>query len=844
MPSKADAPDRPHLEYRELGYDPIPICPPGAPLAPGSKIDPTQAGKIPARRGSNGYWAGFDWWRHEASNAELERWAESGAGVGLRTGLPGSVVGLDIDCLDAGLAEWVEGQARQCLGNAPLRIGQAPKRMLVYAIEDSPLSEPIGNLQLRLVAESSEGDGELVESSEGDGELVETRGRGQQIVVDGVHPATGQPYEWPDGPLPAWDELPVVDADDMAALFQRLADRASEAGYQAARLSVSGAGTDRDRIDQDALKGRDLDHLAEAVAAIRNTSEQFPGRADYVRVANAIKAAFADDEERGLSVWLDWCSRWEDGDNDPDVARDDWRRCKPPFELGAPWLYELARADGFNDAPRLFEVHDDPEPGEADTTETGPGGSTGVEYWDRYIWVESLERFVDLRNHTLLSASQFAARYPSVGKGIRSQENAAMLWLANEAKRRTVWTTTYRPLADDMLTENGLSAVNLWTPGPIHGGAVVRGEPGDWDPGDPVADSDIEPWLALVRHLFPDELSPAARAAGMREPREILLDWLAHQIQSPGVKCGWHPVIGGAQGVGKDTLLIPVIEAVGQHNTQTISTAELQSQWTDWAQGVSLVVCQELNSWHRRELTDKLKPFLAAPPDVLRINIKGLPQFTQPNVLNMVMLTNHEDAITVENGDRRLFVAWSEAAPWSGSAYRALYRWLYDEGGIPAVARWLAQRDLGEFRPTDRAPDTAAKRAMQRAAAGSLDGELLDMVEAKEGPFVRDTVTVSEVVSHLQWQHGGAAEQALGVPITSRRIGMALNRLGFAYLGRVRVEAGGKAERVYTNAEKAERLRIVRSDPSEAARFYREAVRRGAHQAFPNRDEDGGDDLL
>ena len=59
------------------------------------------------------------------------------------------------------------------------------------------------------------------------------------------------------------------------------------------------------------------------------------------------------------------------------------------------------------------------------------------------------------------------------------------------------------------------------------------------------------PWCTHVREVYGE-----ADAAH-------IIRWLAHRVQQPGEKINHALVLGGAQGIGKDTLLEPVKEAVG-----------------------------------------------------------------------------------------------------------------------------------------------------------------------------------------------------------------------------------------------------------------------------------------
>jgi hypothetical protein len=122
----------------------------------------------------------------------VEIWATwPDCGIGIATG---TTVALDIDVPDATVAHALTDLATQHLGATPfLRIGQAPKRLLLYRT-DTPFA---GRKRAPL----------------------EVLAHGQQFVAYAIHPGTGQPYAWPDeNPLDVpWDALPVVTEERVLA---------------------------------------------------------------------------------------------------------------------------------------------------------------------------------------------------------------------------------------------------------------------------------------------------------------------------------------------------------------------------------------------------------------------------------------------------------------------------------------------------------------------------------------------------------------------------------------------------------------------------------------------------
>jgi len=66
--------------------------------------------------------------------------------------------------------------------------------------------------------------------------------------------------------------------------------------------------------------------------------------------------------------------------------------------------------------------------------------------------------------------------------------------------------------------------------------------------------AEAEPWLRHIHKVFGEE-----------DGRHII-KWLAQRVQQPQVKINHALVLGGPQGIGKDTLLEPVKRAIGPWN--------------------------------------------------------------------------------------------------------------------------------------------------------------------------------------------------------------------------------------------------------------------------------------
>jgi P4 family phage/plasmid primase-like protien len=318
----------------------VSVIPPSGQLAPSSKIPQSAVGKSPGRKNANGTWGGYDWLRHVPTPAEIKQWSLDGANVGI---LAGKTPGVDIDCTDETLARIIEQAAIAKLGRAPIRVGKAPKRLLMYRLEGEPFS------RMRLLIHRGE-----------EVHLVEVLGHGQQYLIHGIHPVTQRPYEWNmDLTVMRHEQLTPISREQASEFLDYLEASLPMIGITKVERAGDGRNTTRAPGIQDALVAPSIDILRSAVRVIPNTNDLFPERGDYIKVGHAIRAACGDEIEEGQAIFMEWAEKWEGnarGKNDPGIVLSDWRRFRAPFAVGWPWLSEQARKFGFDVASLEFDV--------------------------------------------------------------------------------------------------------------------------------------------------------------------------------------------------------------------------------------------------------------------------------------------------------------------------------------------------------------------------------------------------------------------------------------------------------------------------------------------------------
>lgn len=301
-----------HKDWFDRGFeDIIPIVPPNVKVGPTLRGKPL--GKIPGKK-NNEYWVGLSDWL--TIRPEPDKWDSWGASVGLRTAYYPAI---DIDCTDETLAAELAHKVQAFLGPAPIRIGQAPKRLLLYRT-----TEPFKRMRIHF----------------GGHYLVEALGAGNQCVVEGLHPS-GVSYTWDKIPTAA--ELTTIRGQDVQRCLDELSEYLEACGFKVTREGSLRAPS-TDAPPQDQLRGA-LEDVKRIVSSLPNTNDLFPGRDDYLKMGYAIKAALPDHEQEAFEIWWEWCARWEGKDgvepNTREKALSDWRRLLPPYRIGYSWLEDL-----------------------------------------------------------------------------------------------------------------------------------------------------------------------------------------------------------------------------------------------------------------------------------------------------------------------------------------------------------------------------------------------------------------------------------------------------------------------------------------------------------------------
>jgi len=383
-------------------------------------------------------------------------------------------------------------------------------------------------------------------------------------------------------------------------------------------------------------------------------------------------------------------------------------------------------------------------------------------WFERFAYVQNDDSYFDLTDRREVSRATFNALYRhiscrSIHTGRRIEAAVCFDELRQSMGARSIVGVTYAAGESVLVARDGDVYGNRWRD--------ARPAPGT---------GDVTPWLDHCRTLLPDD-----------DEREHIWDVMAYKVQHADVKINHAVLHGGDQGCGKDTLWAPFLWAVcgpGLKNRGLMDNDTLNSQWGYQLESEVLIIneLREPEARERRALANRLKPLIAAPPELLVVNRKGLSPYDMVNRMFVLAFTNDPVPITIDSQDRRWFCVWSSAPRMRADDARALWDW-YKSGGFEAVAGWLHRRDVSKFNPAGTPRWTEFKASLIEQGMSVAESYLVDMLRGRRGEFAKGVI--GSPFHALCDRVAGAVPS--GVKVPQAALLHAVKEAGWIDLGRV-----------------------------------------------------------
>lgn len=730
----------------------LPVIPPGACLKADFKLDAKSFGKVPGSYNQGaGLWSGLGGDAvTEGMNAEARtRAADWPTG---NVGLLGRLCpAIDSDVLSEEARAIVEAAVIETFGTEYAERLRGDGHRRLYAFRSDPKLGPdrrVRNGKIRFLMSG--------ETDEEQAHGIDILGTGKQYLIAGVHPS-GDRYRWhPDRDLCAMmraDQLAMIENGDIERFKKALERRLEAAGGRIVSAeSGGGGGPVEDHSRSEPLASADT--ILGALAKVPNTEANFPSHDAFVAVIAAIRAfagnlALDPDFEDGVRTWAVDSS---DGWCDDGYFEKAWESFPRGQRCGRNALVTILRKHGCHALDGL----EFPE-NTADDCAVIAGHKAAAKGEHRALLNRAAETLV-FQHQDTSSGRKFQPMRLRASPG---NELDAADWYKGRSTDRDG-----RLLADlhstfgtgpdglfnflrALMEQHPLAFYQGTTKHPRYEyGAVV---PQPSDPGRPegmlnlrrqaqaqtaarkgqikthLADADLAHFLEFVRRAFGDP--ECTKSEGIAE--RFFLDTLAYMAQT-GKRPGHMFYLVGDQGTGKSILVEMVIALFdgtwpginGRINGAKLTNENARRFIFEPTEGCRVVALQEMpknaRSTDQTAILSELKQAVDPGPggDWLQVEAKNGKIRHIENHALVIVTTNYEKALEVEEQDRRTFYApfriTSVDKP-ARSFYARLVNITEDPERLAAVWRYLTQRDIAGYSVTDAPPTSAEKFALQMA---------------------------------------------------------------------------------------------------------------------------------
>jgi Family of unknown function (DUF5906) len=520
----------------------------------------------------------------------------------------------------------------------------------------------------------------------------------RQFGAFGPHTVGKVDYSWADGGTLAdirLADLPVITEARIWEILEAFEAAAQAAGgWEALPESAGGNGEGHAiyDIDRETTRFEVLGHGTCSYAEL----EALVADSEDVRCTSSFFGELSDTLDRCKAMW---------SDKYDCVMVQDWKTSS----------YHLPK-DKKLDNTDLTSLADTMEELKAKVIEASVF-DVALEPTDFYAYMVD-HKYIHIATRALWPVASVNARLGKIG-GMK-----AGLWLdKNRHVEQITWAPGWPELVKDYILveggwirHRGLQVFNMYRA-----------------PYAELVAGDIGVWRRHLERIYPNEA-------------DEIEAWMAQRAQTPADKINHALVMGGRQGIGKDTILEPLRYAVGPWNFGEVNPVQMMGRFNGFLRSVVLRVneVRDRGETDRYAFYNHTKAMLAAPPDTLPVDEKNMKEYRIPNIVGVIMTLNEKTSLYLSADDRRHFVAWSDCqmSDFDAEYFNGIYRW-YADGGLARVAYHLKTLDLAGFDAKRPPRKTPAFHDIVRLSQAPEDADMAEALDALGRP---EAVTRDDVI--------------------------------------------------------------------------------------------------
>jgi hypothetical protein len=579
----------------------------------------------------------------------------------------------------------------------------------------------------------------------------------QDALPPTIHPGRGVPYEWRFGIMASWQLLPELPTA-LEAIWDEIAPPVSTSAPPEVAVPTGAA--------------------PERIQAWLDTQDPGMCRNDWVKVGFKLHAEFQGSMD-GFKIWQAWSAKSNKWD---DEAREKMYPMWKGFRLEGRQLATLetdlrempAQPSDFPVIPNVqLEITQEFAAPTADalaaigelTLDESPFDKAAREMLENHVVYQTggNKPFFLLPGHPEKSicdaaglagaektheqlSSIFAPYMPDKPHPkLRALVRMDALEVLRQAKwRKQVHRMAFNPGGpDEYFDDDGHRYLNAYKPIQV-------------EPVKPTA-AQIAPLEWLLRRVLDNKSQPTGG---------VFASWLvrlyAFVLQNPGVKVKWAPLLYSAeQGTGKTTLMetLPAL-LFGRQYVKPMVHSVLRERFAGAKFDSTWWVC--LSEMHSdagkvdaRTIANKLKPWIT--DGTIQIEKKGVDSYEIKNHLQFTAVSNHDDALFIEEGstDRRWLIGEMLGIPLTISEMAFLNPLFGDDFKRDPRAQswlhWYFKNDVNliGFNPSESPPETEAKKKVREQSRSVWEDKVFAAFEDMAPPFDKDIVIPRDLTESL-----------------------------------------------------------------------------------------------
>ncbi|MEX3614774.1 MAG: DUF5906 domain-containing protein, partial [Burkholderia gladioli] len=468
--------------------------------------------------------------------------------------------------------------------------------------------------------------------------------------------------------------------------------------------------------------------LQSALAAIPQGTPDEPDREDYIRLLFGTYHETGGSEE-GREAGLSFSMR------SPTFIQAnfdrDWASARTQREGAVATLEtikNIARRYGWQE----------PMDGEFEVVEDEPeAASQPASWYGGWYFLTGCDRLAKVGETTTLSITGFNTRF------------ACRMRARDKGKKDAAFDTVKNgpgfPLASEMVYAAGMPPVFQF------GGVTYLNAYRESSTPGTATVYTPEGWTAVERIRAHIRL-----VANNEDGGRMLESWIALNVRYPGQLIGVALLVKGIPGDGKTILFRQLMGVLmGDENVGDIANAEMRSEFSGWSVGRALRVVEELKApgHNRHDMLNRIKPNITNP--TIAVVRKGRDGFNALNTTNYVCLTNYENALPLDETDRRWWVIFSPfesiadmaAVVGDVEAYFDELNAAIREHGAE-LRKYFTECPMHErVHHNMRAPETDGRKRMIRAEHDQAGGDFLDSYIESGEPGIGREIIVSAALT-------------------------------------------------------------------------------------------------